>query len=246
MRFAGQEAPIRLKIAAGWLAATLAAVTFAWEARPAAAESAPAAVRTESITASIAPRAGASAAATGMVLKINSPGTVANRIRVFLDSAGKQVFTAPEGIDQPAGDPNCHFESATRFNCDPGYIDAIVGSMNAGSDEFHASASLPILIGAVVDGTTKNFNGGTGKDTVVGGALGDGLAGNDGSDLLKGGPGRDSLRGGDARDLLKGGAGRDALRGNGGGDWLDGGSSSDLCRGGAGTDSFRSCEAGDQ
>ena len=74
-----------------------------------------------------------------------------------------------------------------------------------------------------------HFEGGSGNDTVTGGALGDFLVGFDGDDALNGGAGKDSLWGVDGNDILNGGSGID---------WLWGGAGLDILIGGGGVDTF--------
>jgi Ca2+-binding RTX toxin-like protein len=74
---------------------------------------------------------------------------------------------------------------------------------------------------------TLEFDGGSGKDAVTGGALSDSLNGNGGddtliggkgSDVIDGGAGNDLVRGGDDADVLTDSAGADKLYGDGGDD----------------------------
>ena len=67
------------------------------------------------------------------------------------------------------------------------------------------------------------ISGGAGRDLLLGGDGNDTLSGGRGADVLLGGAGSDTLRGGDGRDVLFGGADKDTLFGGGGDDLLLGG-----------------------
>ncbi len=91
----------------------------------------------------------------------------------------------------------------------------------------------------------ENAIGGTGNDTIVGNAVGNGLFGGGGDDLLFGdagldfilaGDGNDVASGGSERDLLYGEAGLDVLFGDGGDDFLAGGADRDGLYSGSGFD----------
>jgi VCBS repeat-containing protein len=78
--------------------------------------------------------------------------------------------------------------------------------------------------------------GGTGNDTLAGGAGADLMFGQNGNDTLTGGDGYDLLCGGAGNDTLFGGAGDDSLVGGNGNDRLTGGPGADRFSGGSGTD----------
>ena len=92
------------------------------------------------------------------------------------------------------------------------------------------------------------FDGGAGRDVLIGSRQSDTLIGGDGNDWLDGGTGLDVLLGGGGDDNLVGGAdadwldggsGNDSLAGGAGDDWLVGGAGSDKLKGGTGRDSAR-------
>ncbi|WP_374375081.1 Ig-like domain-containing protein [Dongia sp.] len=80
--------------------------------------------------------------------------------------------------------------------------------------------------------------GGSGADTLTGGAGDDLLEGGYGNDTLTGKAGNDGLDGGYGNDSLAGGSGDDNLNGGYGSDTLDGGSGDDGLDGGYGNDSL--------
>jgi hemolysin type calcium-binding protein len=174
----------------------------------------------------------ASASAGVNVLTLNDQRRIDNRISAFIATNGRLVLTAPEGLGDPDGDgANCDLDnaksdetSATEVSCAAGYIGAIVGDLNGGSDTFDSDPGLTVMVGALIDGQRRSLSGGPGRDRLVGGAL---------PDLLAGDGGPDSIVGGGGADLLLGGAGTDKLIGGGG---------RDLCRGAGGTDTAKSCE----
>jgi Ca2+-binding RTX toxin-like protein len=83
-----------------------------------------------------------------------------------------------------------------------------------------------------------NLFGGTGNDTITGGAGGDFLFGQSDNDVLVGGGGTDFLFGGQGNDTLIGGDGDDQVFGEAGDDRMiwNPGDDTDLFEGGAGTD----------
>jgi Ca2+-binding RTX toxin-like protein len=97
------------------------------------------------------------------------------------------------------------------------------------------------MVGAADDNHLLTIIGGSGDDTVNGGAVttaanklhvvaaggNDTVNGGAGADSLNGGAGKDSLNGNDGNDTLLGGAGNDALAGGKGNDTLTGGSGAD-------------------
>jgi RTX calcium-binding nonapeptide repeat (4 copies) len=175
---------------------------------------------------------GASASASINVLTLSDQRRIDNRISAYIGAGGRLVLTAPEGLGDPDGvGSNCGLDnaktgetSATEVSCAAGYIGAIVGDLNGGSDIFDADPGLTVMVGAVIDGQRRPLSGGTGRDRLVGGSA---------SDLLLGGTGADNL---------SGGAGNDLLLGGGGPDKLNGGSGRDTCRGAGGTDTAKGCE----
>ncbi len=82
------------------------------------------------------------------------------------------------------------------------------------------------------------FNGGNGRDTLIGGYGNDTLIGGRGSDSLVGGDGNDLIRGGGGRDILHGDGGSDTLLGGGGRDLLYGGTGADVLKGETGSDTL--------
>jgi Ca2+-binding RTX toxin-like protein len=82
-------------------------------------------------------------------------------------------------------------------------------------------------------GTSINFNGDSGNNTIWGSQLGDTLFGNGGDDFIYGDLGDDSLVGGDGFDHLYGGGGNDTLIGGPVGYELNGGPGNDMLDGSA-------------
>jgi Ca2+-binding RTX toxin-like protein len=85
-------------------------------------------------------------------------------------------------------------------------------------------------------GVPIDARGGTGDDTLTGGAATNRLAGAAGNDELRGGPNHDSLDGGDGNDLLVGGDGQDQLDAGPDNDTVFGGAGADLAIGRSGSD----------
>jgi Ca2+-binding RTX toxin-like protein len=104
--------------------------------------------------------------------------------------------------------------------------------------------SLDETLGAL---PKASIAGGTGNDTLTGGAGADTLDGGDGNDLLLGKGGVDSLLGGSGNDTLTGGAGVDQAFGQGGDDRMiwNPGDGSDLNEGGDGTADIVEVNGGD-
>ena len=82
------------------------------------------------------------------------------------------------------------------------------------------------------------INGGTGNDSLTGGAGDDTLNGGAGNDRIRGLTGDDVLEAGDGNDLLEGGIGDDTLLGGAGNDVLNGNFGTDSVDGGAGVDTL--------
>lgn len=207
---------------------------------------------TNAVTANVlrAQGHGATSSALMTVLTLNDYRRVDNRISVFTGPTGRLTITAPEGLSDPDGSGwACELDSAKsgestapEVSCVPGYIGAIVGDLGRGSDTFDADPSLPVMIGAVIDGQTRSLAGGSGRDRLVGGATADLLVGGGGSDSMAGGGGEDQMIGGSGADNLSGAGAGDWLSGGGGPDKLSGGGGRDLCRGGGGLDAAKNCE----
>jgi hypothetical protein len=193
---------------------------------------------------------GATTATTMNVLTLNDYRGIDNRISLFTGPTGRLVLTAPEGLGDPdASGAACALDNAKsgestaqEVSCAPGYIGAIVGDLGRGSDTVDADPSLPVMIGAVIDGEVRPLEGGPGRDRLVGGAVADLLEGEGGSDSMAGGGGQDHLSGGPGADNLSGGAASDWLSGGGGPDKLSGGGGRDVCRGAGGLDTQKNCE----
>jgi Ca2+-binding RTX toxin-like protein len=193
---------------------------------------------------------GATRSTSMNVMTVHDYRGIDNRISAFTGATGRLTLTAPEGLGDPDGSGSaCSLDNskpgestAQQVSCAPGYIGAIVGDLDRGSDTFDADPSFPVMIGAVIDGQRRPLSGGPGRDRLVGGALGDLLDGGGGPDSLAGGAGQDHLAGGPGADNLSGGAGNDGLFGGGGPDKLSGGGGRDLCRGAGGIDAAKGCE----
>ena len=216
-----------------------------------AAASADAAER-HAVTANVvtAQGRGATSSASMNVLTLNDFRGVDNRISVFTAPGGRLTITAPEGLGDPDGSGSaCALDNAKpgelttpEVSCAAGYIGAIVGDLGHGSDTFDADPSLPVMIGALIDGQPRPLEGGPGRDRLVGGVWADLLIGGGGADSMASGGGQDQLIGGSGADNLTGGAASDWLGGGGGPDKMSGGAGRDLCKGGGGFDAAKGCE----
>jgi Ca2+-binding RTX toxin-like protein len=192
----------------------------------------------------------ATSSASLNILTLNDYRDIDNRISLFTGPTGRLTMTAPEGLSDPDGSgASCSLDNAKpgevtaqEVSCAPGYIGAIVGDLGRGSDTLDTDPSFPVMIGGIIDGQTRSFDGGPGRDRLVGGAAADLLMGDGGSDSLAGGGGQDRRAGGSGADNVSGGAGADWLSGGGGPDKLGGGGGRDHCRGGGGMDAAKSCE----
>jgi Ca2+-binding RTX toxin-like protein len=101
------------------------------------------------------------------------------------------------------------------------------------------TALTTLANGTTIDGFEQlEFAGGTGIDTITGGALRDILYGGGGNDKLTGGSGDDLLDGDDGTDTLNGGIGNDTL--------FDSGTGNDILNGGADSDSLYNGDGGDK
>ena len=131
-------------------------------------------------------------------------------------------------------------------------IHSIIFKGYGGNDKFTNNVDLPskayggsgddtLIGGANVD----KFYGGYGNDALRGNGGDDTLHGDKGSDNVIGGDGDDTIRGGDGNDTLSGGSGEDSLRGDAGddrmfggrhNDWMSGGRGNNVMYGGTGND----------
>ena len=145
-----------------------------------------------------------------------------------VSDAGAAALTALTGCN-PTGDPRV-------VTCSAAGITSISAGTDDGNDRFLVDAPAKALV-----------LGGTGADTIVGGAGDDTLLGMDGADTVRGGAGRDLLfELDDQRNVLDGGPGADSLSGGDGPDQvlgaagddvrLFGGEGDDLIDGGEGAD----------
>ena len=82
------------------------------------------------------------------------------------------------------------------------------------------------------------IQGGSGKDTIIAGAVSSTINGGAGNDYIKGNSGADSIFGGKGNDLLNGLAGNDTINGGDGNDTIYGGEGNDNLSGGKGDDKF--------
>lgn len=113
-------------------------------------------------------------------------------------------------------------------------VDSLLFLGRSGNDKFENQTDLTSeLFGGSGNDT---LTGGAGYDRIYGGFGDDTLDGGDNPDVIFGGPGHDVLRGAGGNDLLDGGSGDDVLFGGGGNDKLTGGSGDDTLRGNAGDD----------
>ena len=186
--------------------------------------------------------------------------------------SGDQVFVGSEGADYYLISDNHGNDTIQNFTPGQDYIHlGYVTGISQFSDLDITADGSDVLIdtgqGTIrlentdiddVDASCFYFymEGGSGDDTLTGGAGIDKIHGNDGSDTLYGGGAHDYLDGGagddtlyggadsdtlDARagdDILYGGSGDDTLAGNADNDTLYGGTGNDALYGGAGGDSL--------
>ncbi|WP_374385200.1 Ig-like domain-containing protein [Dongia sp.] len=103
----------------------------------------------------------------------------------------------------------------------------------SGADTLNGGAGDDLLEGGYGNDV---LTGKAGNDVLDGGYGNDSLAGGSGDDTVKGGYGNDSLDGGAGDDDLSGGYGNDSLVAGAGDDVLDGGYGSDVLDGGIGSD----------
>jgi Ca2+-binding RTX toxin-like protein len=235
-----------MKVRGRTLLGTLALLVAAAAIAPAVASARPALA----LAVQTAYGQGATTASSLNVLTVNDLRGIDNRISVFTGPTGRLVLTAPEGLGDPDGSGSaCALDNAKpgevtaqEVSCAPGYIGVIVGDLGQGGDTFDAGTSLPVMVGALIDGQARPLSGGRGRDRLVGGALADLLEGGGGPDSMAGGAGQDLLTGGAGADNVSGGTAPDTLLGKSGPDKLNGGGARDLCRGGGGFDAGKSCE----
>lgn len=130
-----------------------------------------------------------------------------------------------------------------------GFLSIEIFELGAGNDVIDLTAHGA---GGLDYGKDTTINGGSGDDTVVGGAGRDTINGDSGDDLLIGWRGADTIAGGSGNDILYGDdfgfngiAGDDVLRGGAGNDTLYGGARSDRLEGGDDSDSLYGGLGGD-
>lgn len=96
--------------------------------------------------------------------------------------------------------------------------------------------------GRTINGATQAYfprlYGGSGNDTLLGGAADDILFGEDGNDVIVGNGGDDRISGGNGNDHITGSGGEDTLLGMAGDDKFFGGGDNDLILGGSGIDTL--------
>jgi hypothetical protein len=124
------------------------------------------------------------------------------------------------------------FSEMRTFNI--GLVSGIQATLGEGNNRFENKTHL----NAVAEG-------GSGKDTFIGGTGADFFKGLGGNDTLFGGGGPDILHGDTGNDRLYGGGGTDQLLGGSGTNGLYGGYGMDFLWGGSGSDRFLLGEAGD-
>ena len=106
----------------------------------------------------------------------------------------------------------------------------VIAELNQGDDQLDAvglGANLHLVA-----------SGGSGKDTLTGGSLGDTILGGSGSDSLNGGSGADIIQAGSGSDVVSGDAGNDLIFGGAGNDSLSGDTGNDTSFGGQGRDTI--------
>ena len=104
-----------------------------------------------------------------------------------------------------------------------------------GNNTFDGGEGRDYILG---DAGDDNLTGGAGNDRVRGGSGNDTIYGGEGNDLLRGGSGDDSIYGGEGHDSIFGDDGDDELYGGAGNDTIFGGRGDDTITGGAGEDTF--------
>ncbi|MBW4497580.1 MAG: S8 family serine peptidase, partial [Oscillatoria princeps RMCB-10] len=155
---------------------------------------------------------------------------------VVMGCLGGDSIDGGEGADQIT-----YIKSTTNVT-----IDVTVGTVvvtGFGIDNFTGIEMLEgsnfgdTLIGGG-EGVTVTLKGGTGNDSLTGGAGEATLDGGEGDDTLTGGAGNATLMGGTGNDSLTGGAGEATLDGGEGDDTLSGGTGKGMLEGGKGNDSL--------
>ena len=167
----------------------------------------------------------------------NQPGVIAipgDTIDSFVFVDSQTGVITIKGNDQPntayvrqqgTGQIEVEIAGAGKRIFDSSWITQIIFDGGAGGDRFENNTDIPVTA-----------YGGSGNDTLQGGAGDDDLHGNEGNDFLDGGNGDDDLNGGIGNDTLEGGAHDDYLFGHDGIDHLKGEGGNDTLRGGAGGD----------
>ncbi len=197
----------------------------------------------------------------------------ANREAIRLTGGNEQVFTyndLAEGSDLGEGYDMLWFlvDHQGTIHLPLGAEAATIAADNAYINGTPASVSrIGSIMANSLDNLLDNGRGSRGEifgfagnDTIIGGAMQYGGAGNDrlenhwladqsyggpgndtligggGTDLFDGGDGDDSIVGGGAKDTIYGGAGNDTIIANAGADWIDGGPGDDTIDAGPAAD----------
>jgi len=174
---------------------------------------------------------------------------------------GDDTFNGDDGSDyfyaEPGNDTQNGGGGDDQFYYGPG-ADAMSGG--AGYDYvyfYDASADLSLTQdGAANDGAAgegdnvgsdiEGLLGGSGNDTIVGGAISNYVDGGDGNDLISGGAGSDNLYGGSGNDVVNGDGGGDSVGGGNGDDVVNGGADGDDLNASSGTDVLNGDDGSDR
>ena len=176
-------------------------------------------------------------------------GTAAADSVVMNSQAAYMQVSVNPGDDIPGTDPfspGSFF--ASRFV--PASIDGTVVDLAAGNDTLVANGAFAglgsialngqdgddNLSWALVTGHSVVINGGSGNDTLRGGAIADTISGGNGNDVIYGNNGNDNLTGEEDDDRIFGGNGNDVIRGREGQDRLYGENNNDQIFAGPGDD----------
>jgi len=150
-----------------------------------------------------------------------------------IDSALAFVITDLHGEDLTTlnitGGSNFTITNATQSQA-TAKLTTINASTNTGTVSIDADNAT---LGITFTGSTTAANtlsGGSGGDTITGGAAADTLTGDNGADSIVGGAGADTITGGNGADTIVGGAGVDVINAGNGVDSISGGAGADTFR----------------